>query len=68
MSTRLARSLARLCARSCRYIAQVLTPATPHLLYGLIDEDADVPLDSAPPLLGVASEVGGVLLEAERND
>lgn len=35
-----------------------MTPASPHLLYGLIDEDADVALDSTPPLLGVAEEVG----------
>lgn len=44
-------------AARCRYVAQVLTPATPHLLYGLIDEDADLPLDSTPPLLGIAHQV-----------
>lgn len=47
-----------------RYIAQVVTPASPHLLYGLIDEDADVALDSTPPLLGVAEEVGWGLVAA----
>lgn len=42
-----------------RYIAAVVTPAAPHFLHGLVDEDADIPVDSAPPLLGIAPSVGG---------
>lgn len=42
-----------------RYVAAVVTPAAPHFVHGLIDEDADLILDSAPPLLGIAPRVGG---------
>lgn len=42
-----------------RYIAAVVTPAAPHFLHGLVDEDTDIPVDSAPPLLGIVPSVGG---------
>lgn len=42
-----------------RFITEVVTPATPHFLRGLIDEDADVSLEGAPPLLGVVPRSGG---------
>jgi len=42
-----------------RYVAAVVTPAAPHFLHGLIDEDADLAVDSAPPLLGISPQVGG---------
>ena len=42
-----------------RYVAAVVTPATPHLLHGLVDEDADLPIDASPPLLALVPQVGG---------
>lgn len=42
-----------------RYVADIVTPATPHFLHGLVDEDADVPVESTPPLLGIVPSVGG---------
>ena len=43
-----------------RFIADIVTPASPHFVHGLIDEDADLALDSAPPLIGIAPRVGGL--------
>ncbi|KAL4544776.1 hypothetical protein Ndes2526B_g00720 [Nannochloris sp. 'desiccata'] len=45
--------------RKQRFIGDVVTPASPHYLSGLIDEDSDVILDYAPPLIGIAPQVGG---------
>ena len=45
--------------RKERFIGDVVTPASPHYLSGLIDEDSDVVLDYAPPLIGIAPQVGG---------
>ena len=45
--------------QKARYVAGVVTPASPHLLHGLVDADADVVLEAAPPLLGVAPRVVG---------
>jgi len=45
--------------RKDRYIAEIVTPASPHYLGDMIDEDSDVVLDYAPPLLGIAPQVGG---------
>jgi len=42
-----------------RYVAAVVTPAAPHFLHGLVDEDADLAVESAPPLLGIVPTVGG---------
>jgi hypothetical protein len=42
-----------------RFIAAVVTPATPHYLHGLVDEDADLALEGAPPLVGIVPTVGG---------
>ncbi|PSC67590.1 mitochondrial-targeted muts 1, partial [Micractinium conductrix] len=42
-----------------RFVAAVVTPANPHLLHGLVDEDADLPIDAAPPLLALVPQVGG---------
>lgn len=42
-----------------RYIAAVVTPASPHFLHGLVDEDSDLLVDSAPPLLGIIPRVEG---------
>ncbi|PRW39283.1 mitochondrial-targeted muts 1 [Chlorella sorokiniana] len=42
-----------------RYIAQVVTPASPHLLHGLVDEETDLLFDAAPPLLALVPQVGG---------
>lgn len=42
-----------------RYIAAVVTPAAPQLLHGLMQEQGDIPLDAAPPLIGIAPRVGG---------
>ena len=36
----------------------MVTPATPHLLHGLVDEDADLPIDASPPLLALVPQVG----------
>lgn len=36
-----------------------VTPANPYLLHGLVDEDADLPIDAAPPLLALVPQVGG---------
>jgi hypothetical protein len=40
-----------------RWVSDVVTPASPHYLSGLIDEDQDVVLEYAPPLLGIAPQV-----------
>ncbi|KAL4440153.1 hypothetical protein ABPG75_003154 [Micractinium tetrahymenae] len=45
-----------------RFVAQVVTPANPHLLHGLVDEDVDEHFDEAPPLLAVVPQVGGYTL------
>ncbi len=42
-----------------RYVAAVVTPAAPHLLLGLGGGDADVTLESVPPVLGLSPSVGG---------
>lgn len=42
-----------------RYVAACVTPASPSLVHGLVDEGQDLALESAPPLLGVAPRVGG---------
>lgn len=42
-----------------RYLAQVVSPASPHLVHGLVDEEGDVVLEAAPPLLGIFSQAGG---------
>eukprot|EP00887_Chlorella_sp_A99_P001624 scaffold8.g1624.t1 len=39
-----------------RYLAQVVSPASPHLVHGLVDEEGDVVLEAAPPLLGIFSQ------------
>ncbi|KFM25783.1 DNA mismatch repair protein MutS [Auxenochlorella protothecoides] len=45
-----------------RYVAAVVTPAAPHLLLGLGGGDADVTLESVPPVLGLSPSVGGYTL------
>ncbi|EFN52896.1 hypothetical protein CHLNCDRAFT_138439 [Chlorella variabilis] len=47
-----------------RYVAAVVTPANPHLLHGLVDDDTgrlerDINIDAAPPLLALVPQVGG---------
>ncbi|PSC73121.1 DNA mismatch repair mitochondrial isoform X1, partial [Micractinium conductrix] len=42
-----------------RFVAAVVTPANPHLLHGLVDEDADCQSMPAPPLLALVPQVGG---------
>ncbi|KDD73254.1 hypothetical protein H632_c2379p0, partial [Helicosporidium sp. ATCC 50920] len=48
-----------------RYVASVVTPASPHVAHGLVDDGVDVAFEDAPPLIAVAAQGGSlVLLEA----
>lgn len=40
----------------CHNNATQVTPANPYLLHGLVDEDADLPIDAAPPLLALVPQ------------
>lgn len=42
-----------------RYVAAIVTPAAPHFLYGMVDEEVNLPVEKTPPLLGIFSNVGG---------
>ncbi|KAI3431602.1 hypothetical protein D9Q98_004652 [Chlorella vulgaris] len=42
-----------------RFVAAVVTPANPHLLHGLLDDNQDLQIDAAAPLLAVVPQVGG---------
>lgn len=42
-----------------RYIAAIVTPAAPHFLHGMIDEEVNIPVEKTPPLLGISPTVGG---------
>jgi hypothetical protein len=42
-----------------RYVAAVVSPASPHLMHGLLEQQVDVALEAAPPLIGIAPRVGG---------
>ena len=42
-----------------RFLAGVVTPAQPALLFGLLDANQDPHLGMAPPTLGIANSVGG---------
>lgn len=42
-----------------RFRAGIVTPAQPHYLYGLLDANQDPHLGMTPPILGIASSVGG---------
>ena len=44
-------------------MAQIVTPANPEYLYGMMeDETAQVDMQYAPPLLGVAQEKNGFMV------
>lgn len=45
-----------------RYVAAVVSPASPHLMHGLLEQQVDVALEAAPPLIGIAPRVGGYAL------
>ena len=42
-----------------RYVAAVVTPAAPHFLHGMVDEEINIPVEQTPPLLGISPSVGG---------
>ena len=45
-----------------RYVSGVVTPAQPNYLHGLVDDSADSQLNEAPPVLAVATAVGGYMV------
>jgi DNA mismatch repair ATPase MutS len=42
-----------------RYVAAIVTPAAPHFLHGMVDEEINIPVEKTPPLLGISPAVGG---------
>ena len=42
-----------------RYIAAIVTPAMPHFLHNMVDEEVNIPVEKTPPLLGISPAVGG---------
>jgi hypothetical protein len=42
-----------------RYVAAIVTPAAPHFLHGMVDEEYNIPVEKTPPLLGISPTVGG---------
>jgi predicted GIY-YIG superfamily endonuclease len=51
-----------------RYVAAIVTPALPHFLHNMVDEEVNIPVEKTPPLLGISPAVGGysvIELDAE---
>ena len=42
-----------------RFLAGIVSPASPNYVYGLVDVPSAVPLVAPPPLLGIAASVAG---------
>ena len=42
-----------------RYVAAIVTPAMPHFLHNMVDEEVNIPVEKTPPLLGISPAVGG---------
>ncbi len=42
-----------------RFLAGIVSPASPNYMYGLVDVPSAVPLVAPPPLLGIAASVAG---------
>lgn len=42
-----------------RYVAAIVTPAAPHFVHGMVDEEVNIPVEKTPPLLGISPAVGG---------
>ena len=45
--------------RKERFLAGIVSPASPNYVHGLVDVPGAQPLESPPPLLGVAASVAG---------
>jgi hypothetical protein len=44
----------------CNCVCPQVTPANPHLLHGLLDDNQDLQIDAAAPLLAVVPQVGSL--------
>ena len=52
--------------RKERFLAGIVSPASPNYVHGLVDVPGAVPLEAPPPLLGVAASVAGYKAGAPR--